>query len=48
MQYYMLISDLLKKLQKKCMQKSYEQNSQLKVHFLGFNPLRPNPSFADF
>jgi len=32
----MLISDLLEKLQKMhgCCKKSYEQNSQLKVHFL--------------
>jgi len=32
----MLISNLLEKLPKNTCKKSYEQNSQLKVHFLAF------------
>jgi len=35
-QNFMLISDLLKLSQKKPGEKSYEQNSQLKVPFLAF------------
>jgi len=33
---FMLISDLLEKLQKNACKKNYTQNSQLKVHFLAF------------
>jgi len=36
MQNFMLISVLLEKMLKNACKKSYEKNSQLKVHFLGF------------